>query len=131
MTENARPQMDRVRIKRAYVPPADDDGYRVLIDRLWPRGLSRNTLALDDWLKDVAPSSGLRQWFKHDPARWGAFQERYRAELSETQAREAVLALVKLARRGRVTLIYGAHDETHNDAVVLADVIRRHLRRKH
>lgn len=119
-----------MRIKRAYLPAADDDGYRVLIDRLWPRGLRRETLALDEWLKDVAPSTKLRQWFKHDPSRWTAFEERYCAELAESSAREAVQALVQRAQRGRLILIYGARDEEHNDAVVLADVIRRHLRRK-
>ena len=103
--------------KRAYEPPAAQDGTRILIDRLWPRGLKKEALALDAWRKDLAPSTALRQWFGHDPARWDGFQQRYAAEL---QAHAGHLeALRALARQGALTLVYGAHDEAHNHAVVL------------
>jgi len=106
-----------VLIKRAYEPPAPEDGVRVLIDRLWPRGVKKEALALDQWAKELAPSTALRQWFGHDPARWAEFQKRYATEL-QTQA-EALDALRVRARRSTVTLVYGAHDEAHNNAVVV------------
>lgn len=106
-----------VRIKRAYEPPASADGLRVLIDRLWPRGVSKETLALDEWMKEIAPSTELRQWFNHDPALWPEFRKRYSAEL-RTHA-ELVASLRAMARKGVVTLVYSAHDQVHNDAVVL------------
>lgn len=106
-----------VHIKRAYEPPASDDGTRVLIDRLWPRGVKKEALALDHWNKELAPSTALRQWFGHDPARWAEFQRRYTTELqSQTEQMNALRAL---ARKGRLTLVYGAHDEVHNNAVVV------------
>ncbi len=108
---------DNVRLKRAYEPADARDGTRVLIDRLWPRGISKQGAALDLWLKDLAPSTELRKWFGHDPARWAQFQDRYAAELRE-QA-EPLAQLRDLALHGRVTLVYSAHDEEHNDAVVL------------
>jgi len=106
-----------VLIKRAYEPPAPEDGARVLIDRLWPRGVKKEALALDQWAKELAPSTALRQWFGHEPARWAEFQKRYAIEL-QTQA-EALDALRARARRSTVTLVYGAHDEAHNNAVVV------------
>ncbi|MNE29825.1 hypothetical protein D3C80_1233160 [compost metagenome] len=105
-------------IKRAYEPASPLDGQRVLVDRLWPRGLSKERAAIDLWLKAIAPSTGLRQWFGHEPERWGEFQRRYHAELDANG--EAVGQLEALIRAGKTTLIYGAKDETHNDAVVLA-----------
>lgn len=110
-----------LRLKRAYEPAEPDDGVRILVDRLWPRGVSKEKAALDDWIKDVAPSTALRKWFGHDPARWAEFQHRYRAELRE---QSVVLDRVRaLAKAHVVTLVYGAHDVQHNDAVVLRSVL--------
>lgn len=106
-----------VQTKRAYVPPAPDDGTRILVDRLWPRGLKKEELLIDQWNKALAPSTALRQWFGHDPARWDGFAERYGAELQ--QRAEKVDALRAMACNGTITLVYGAHDEAHNNAVVL------------
>ena len=111
-----------VALKRAYEAPADTDGTRVLVDRLWPRGVPKARARIDVWLKDVAPSTQLRKWFGHDPDKWTEFQRRYRAELKGS---EALAELRKLAREGHVTLVYGAKDEEHNDAVVLAKLLRR------
>ena len=110
-----------VRLKRAYEPPAESDGARVLVDRLWPRGVSKAEAKLDLWLKEIAPSTELRKWFGHDPARWSEFQRRYRGELK--QRPDKIAELQRLAERGPVTLIYSAHDEQHNDAVVLQDFL--------
>jgi uncharacterized protein YeaO (DUF488 family) len=106
-----------IRLKRAYEPPAQSDGVRVLVDRLWPRGLRKENAELDEWMKDIAPSSELRKWFNHDPERWEEFVMRYRCEL----AGNAALAgrLVELAQKGRLTLVYGAKDEKHNNAAAL------------
>ena len=117
-----------VRLKRAYEPAAPADGYRVLIDRLWPRGLSRERVALDEWERELAPSTDLRQWFGHDPQRFEEFRRRYLAELRHQ--RQRISALRRRARAGRVTLVYSAHDTEHNDAVVLAEVLRRGLPRR-
>ncbi|MBB4661807.1 DUF488 domain-containing protein [Conexibacter arvalis] len=111
-----------VHLARVYDPPAPGDGYRVLVDRLWPRGISRERARLDEWARELAPSDGLRRWFGHDPARFDAFRDRYRAELVER--REQVEALRRRASSGRVTLVYGARDREHNDAVVLAELLR-------
>ena len=108
-------------IKRAYEPPAPEDGERILIDRLWPRGVSKERAAIDEWMKELAPSTELRRWFGHDPAKWDEFRKRYRAELSAQ--REALEALAKQGARRRITLVYGARDEEHNDAVVLREVL--------
>jgi uncharacterized protein YeaO (DUF488 family) len=110
-----------LRLKRAYEPPADSDGYRVLIDRLWPRGVSKEEARLDEWARDLAPSSELRRWFAHDPAKFDEFRRRYRRELDEHD--EQVRELRRRARAGRLTLVYGARDTEHNDAVVLAEVL--------
>lgn len=112
---------DRVRIKRAYEAPSADDGTRVLVDRLWPRGVRKADAAIDHWAKELAPSTELRKWFGHDPARWAEFRQRYAAELREQG--EALDRLRGLAEKGPVTLVYAAHDEEHNDAVVLRDVL--------
>jgi uncharacterized protein YeaO (DUF488 family) len=110
-----------VRLKRAYEPPAADDGTRILVDRLWPRGVSKEHAALDQWMKDISPSTELRQWFGHDPARWVEFRRRYAEELHQNG--ELLSQLRSLARRGPVTLVYSAHDEVHNDAIVLRDLL--------
>jgi len=116
-----------LRLKRAYEPKAASDGRRILIDRLWPRGLSKRKVAIDDWMKELAPSADLRRWFAHDPRKWAEFQKRYKLEL-RTQA-DLLDKIAKRALRGRVTLVYGARDEAHNDAVVLSAVIRRRISR--
>ena len=110
-----------LKLKRAYEPAAAHDGTRVLIDRLWPRGVSKQAAAVDLWLKDIAPSTELRKWFGHDPARWAEFQVRYAAEVRKQP--EAFAQLRDLARKGPVTLVYAAHDEAHNDAVVLRNLL--------
>lgn len=110
-----------VRIKRAYEAPAAADGFRVLIDRIWPRGVSKADLNADTWLKEVAPSTALRKWFGHDPEKWDAFRHKYRDELAGNS--DCLDVLIQHMRRGRVTLVYGARDETHNHAVVLRDVL--------
>src|SRR5438132_161747 len=115
-----------IRIKRAYGPPAPGDGYRVLIDRLWPRGLRREELRLDVWAKVLSPSDRLRRWFGHDPRRWRAFLSRYREELRAPAAREMLGELARRARRG--TLVYAARDEAHNNAVVVRAKLARRLR---
>ncbi|HEX3593593.1 MAG TPA: DUF488 family protein [Polyangiaceae bacterium] len=115
---------ERIRLKRAYEPPEPDDGYRVLVERLWPRGVRKTTALLDGWAKDVAPSTGLRKWFDHDPERWLEFSRRYRRELREEPAASAVRELV-LRARSTLTLVYGARDEEHNAAVVLRSVLTR------
>jgi uncharacterized protein YeaO (DUF488 family) len=113
----------RIALKRAYDPPSADDGVRVLVDRLWPRGLKKADARIDHWFKDLAPSTELRQWFAHDPERWEEFRRRYRAELAAQGERLAELR--KLAREQPVTLIFAARDEAHNDAVVLRDELAR------
>ena len=112
---------DHLMLKRVYAPPAASDGARVLVDRLWPRGVSKARAALDCWNKAVAPSTELRQWFGHQPARWQEFRDRYRAELKHNA--EAVETLHALARQGPVTLLFAARDEAHNEAVVLREVL--------
>lgn len=110
-----------VRLKRAYEAAEAADGTRVLIDRLWPRGVTKTDAALDRWSKDLAPSTKLRKWFGHDPARWEEFRRRYAREVSERP--EQIAELRSLARQGRITLVYSAHDEAHNDAVVLRELL--------
>lgn len=114
-----------IRLKRAYEPAAADDGFRILIDRLWPRGVSRQRAKLDEWNRDLAPSAELRRWFGHDPDRFEEFRRRYVEELREQ--RPALAELRRRARAGRLTLVYAARDSEHNDAVVLAEVLRRGL----
>jgi uncharacterized protein YeaO (DUF488 family) len=117
-----------VRLKRAYEPPATSDGYRVLIDRLWPRGVRREGARLDEWARELAPSAELRRWFGHDPERFDEFRRRYAAELAEQE--EKLRELRRRARSGTLTLVYGAHDKEHNDAVVLAEILRAGRRRR-
>jgi uncharacterized protein YeaO (DUF488 family) len=111
-----------IQVRRAYDPPGRGDGYRVLVDRVWPRGVSKDALKLDEWQKEIAPSTRLRKWFGHDPERWKGFQERYFAELEENQ--DSIQELVKRARSGRITLVYGARDPDHNQAVALSTYLR-------
>ena len=120
-----RPRGSRVRIKRAYAPAARTDGYRVLIDGLWPRGLTKEALAVNAWLKELAPTAGLRRWFGHDPARWIGFAERYRRELRTPAAQRTLRGLAKRTAAGPVTIVYAARDEEHNNAVVVRDTITR------
>lgn len=108
-------------MKRAYEPPAPDDGTRVLVDRLWPRGVSKDDAVVARWLKDLAPSTELRKWFGYDPTRWAEFQDRYAEELH--QHSEPLGQLRDLARKGPVMLVYSAHDEEHNDAIVLRKLL--------
>ena len=110
-----------LKIKRVYEAADDDDGLRVLIDRLWPRGLSKDAAHVDLWLKEVAPSTELRKWFAHDPNKWAVFQQRYVAELQGQS--EALSQLRTQMRKGRLTLLYGAKDEAHNNAMVLKTLL--------
>ena len=112
-----------IRTKRVYEPVAAADGYRALVERLWPRGVRKADLKFDSWLKDVGPSTELRKWFNHDPERWMEFQKRYRAELR--QNKDAVGELKAHAKGRTVTLVYAAHDEEHNSALVLKRVLER------
>lgn len=115
-----------IRIKRAYEKPEKSDGYRILVDRVWPRGKTKAQLALDEWSKSLAPSTALRKWFNHDPMRWDRFRERYHKELrSDSVSIEKLRELAQSARRRSVTLVYGAHDERHNQAVVLKQAIEQ------
>jgi uncharacterized protein YeaO (DUF488 family) len=112
-----------VKLKRAYEPPAADDGMRILIDRLWPRGITKKRAAIDQWMKDISPSTVLRKWFGHDPARWDEFRHRYAQEVQKNS--DLLDELRSLARHGPITLVYSAHDEKHNDAVELRKLILR------
>ena len=119
---------DNVRLKRAYEPPAADDGIRILVDRLWPRAISKQALALDEWMKDIAPSTELRRWFGHDPGRWHEFCRRYAAEVHRKH--QGLLEELRArARKGRITLVFSARDEMHNDAVALRNLILHGLMR--
>ncbi len=117
-----------IRLKRAYEPVEPDDGRRVLVDRLWPRGLRKEEAHFDEWLKEIAPSDALRKWFGHDPSRWVEFERRYTRELHSEAARAALDDLVRRAASEKVTLVYAAHDEEHNNAVVLKRIVERRLR---
>lgn len=112
-----------IKIKRVYESPDKDDGTRILVDRLWPRGLTKERADVDLWLKDIAPSTELRKWFGHDPGKWKEFIKRYQNELKGNP--EPVLKLKEQLKKGEVTLLYGAKDEEHNEAIVLKDWIRR------
>jgi uncharacterized protein YeaO (DUF488 family) len=106
-----------IRLKRAYDDPSPGDGLRVLVDGLWPRGVSKDEARIDDWMKDIAPSDDLRKWFGHDPDRWGEFRRRYLAQLKTH--RETLRELAERSRHGPVTLVYAAKDDEHNNAVVV------------
>ena len=117
-----------IRVKRAYEAPAQDDGARYLVDRLWPRGVKKDALHIESWMKDVAPSDELREWFGHDPAKWDEFRKRYFEELAGLE--EAWRPLLTAARRGRITLVFGAKDTEHNQAVALKEFLDRRLKSK-
>lgn len=110
-----------IRLKRAYDPPAPEDGERILVERLWPRGISKERAAINLWMKEIAPSTELRKWFGHDPAKWEEFRRRYRAELAEHP--EQVSELREKSRHGVVTLVYAARDEARNSAIVLREYL--------
>jgi uncharacterized protein YeaO (DUF488 family) len=124
-SDHAR-KVDVLHLKRVYEPAARTDGRRILVDRLWPRGLTKEKAALDEWMKEIAPSTELRRWFAHDPDKWPEFQKRYRQELRARA--DLVREIAARAARGRVTLVYGARDEAHNEAVVLAGVVRSRMK---
>jgi uncharacterized protein YeaO (DUF488 family) len=126
MTSSAGPQT-RVALRRAYEPPAPDDGYRVLVDRVWPRGVSREHLELAEWNRVVAPSTQLRRWYGHKLELWKEFRERYREELAQPEQHAAVEALTERARSGRLTLVVGARDVEHSQGAVLAELINDKL----
>jgi uncharacterized protein YeaO (DUF488 family) len=113
----------KIFVKRAYEDATPEDGYRVLVDRLWPRGRSKAALELDQWVRDLAPSVGLRKWFGHDEKRWDVFQQRYRNELDSEEMRACIRRLLSDADGRAITLVYGAKDEDHNQAIVLQNVL--------
>ena len=116
-----------LKTKRAYEPADPGDGTRFLVDRLWPRGIKKEALEMEDWLKDVAPSPALRKWFAHDPAKWKEFQKRYRAELEPN--REAWQPILAAAKQGNVTLLYSARDTEHNSAVLLKAFLEERIKK--
>lgn len=114
-----------ITVKRAYDPPEAKDGRRILVDRVWPRGVTKDELRLDGWYRELAPSTELRKWFGHDPERWPEFQKRYAAELRRAGMRERLSELATMAKRSKVTLLFGARDEEHNQAIVLRDYLKK------
>lgn len=110
-------------LKRVYEPPSKEDGFRILVERLWPRGISKERAAVDLWLKDVAPSPGLRKWFGHDPSRWEEFRDRYRVELKRN--RDSIAILKQQIKKGTVTFVYAARDEQYNSAVALKEFLEQ------
>ncbi len=117
----------RIWVRRAYEAPTRNDGYRILVDRVWPRGVPREDLELDEWDRDLAPSTKLRKWFDHDPARWEGFQRRYFDELR--RKKDPIQRLLDRIRRGRVTLVFGARDTDHNQAVALRAFLEKRASR--
>ena len=120
-------QLD-VRLKRAYEAPAESDGRRYLVDRIWPRGICKAEAEFEDWLKEIAPSNELRKWFDHDPQRWAEFRRRYLSELK--QHRDALRELAEQACRKRITLVYGARDQEHNQAIVIRQYLQMLMRHR-
>lgn len=112
-----------IQVKRVYSEPDRHDGLRILVDRVWPRGLSKERAKVDEWRKELAPSTALRKWFGHQPAKWTGFRERYRKELTESGEIEALKELAQRSRHEAITLVYGATDEQHNQAVALKEFI--------
>ncbi|MEZ4503597.1 MAG: DUF488 family protein [Dehalococcoidia bacterium] len=117
----------RVWLRRAYHPSTPNDGHRVLVDRVWPRGVTRAALQLDEWCREVAPSDALRRWYGHDVQRWAEFKKRYHEELAHGEPAAALATLVERARVGRLTLVFGARDAPHSQAAVLREVIEAAL----
>jgi uncharacterized protein YeaO (DUF488 family) len=111
----------RIKLKRAYDPPARDDGIRILVDRLWPRGVKKTAASIDEWMKEIAPSTSLRKWFSHDPSKWQEFRRRYQKEIAEHPIE--LDRLRALVQHGPITLVFSARDQEHNDAVVLRDML--------
>lgn len=116
-----------IHLRRVYDEPESGEGTRVLVDRVWPRGISKDEADLDHWYKEIAPSSELRKWFGHDPKLWAAFKQKYRKELADDARQERLEELAELARSGPLTLLYGAKDDEHNQAVVLREVLEEML----
>jgi uncharacterized protein YeaO (DUF488 family) len=116
-----------IKLKRAYEDPEEDDGTRVLVDRIWPRGVSKERIRIDQRLSDIAPSNELRHWFNHEPAKWDEFHRRYLAELDNPARQSELDALAKIARQGTLTLVYGARDTVRNQAVVLKELIEARM----
>ena len=114
-----------IRIKRVYAPPDESDGVRFLVDRLWPRGVSKSAARIDEWRKDLAPSNNLRKWFDHDPSKWKEFRSRYRDELESAEKMDKLRILGERARRETITLVYAARDEAHNNAVVIKKLVEK------
>ena len=112
----------KVKIKRVYEEPSDTDGKRIFVDRLWPRGMTKEKAAIDVWLKDIAPSTTLRKWFAHDPKRWNEIKKKYFKELNENN--EQLSVLKEYLKKGKITLVYGAKDEEHNEAQVLLEILQ-------
>lgn len=110
-----------LKTKRVYEEPSKDDGYRILTERLWPRGVSKERAALDQWMKSIAPSHDLRKWFDHDPDKWEEFKERYRKELFGSEAVNEMLEIIK--NNGKVTMVYASRDEEHNSTILLKDFL--------
>jgi uncharacterized protein YeaO (DUF488 family) len=127
MSSEVTHQRDRISLKRAYDSASRTDGTRFLVERLWPRGVPKAQLHVDEWLKEVGPSTALRKWFGHDPEKWSEFRRRYFRELDSRP--EAWQPIVSAARRGRVTLVYSSHDTQHNNAVALQEYVRTKARR--
>jgi len=117
-----------IQVKRAYEPVSRTDGRRFLVERLWPRGLSKATVHVEAWLKDAGPSTALRKWFNHDPEKWDEFRRRYRQELDDRP--DAWAPILTAARRGVVTLVYSSHDTEHNNAVALQEYLQARMRRR-
>ena len=118
--------MKRVRIKRIYEPPETSDGFRVLVDRVWPRGMKKETAAIDVWMKEVAPSTDLRKWFNHEPGKWAAFSKAYKGELKKSPVMNELMEYIK--KHKTITILYSAKDEQHNQAVVLLQFINERLK---
>lgn len=118
-----------IQVKRIYEPASKSDGQRLLVERLWPRGMKKEAAQLDAWLRDVAPSTPLRQWFNHDPAKWDEFQRRYREELDEHP--DAWQPILDAAHKGKVTLLFSSHDTEHNNVVALKAYLEPHVKLRH
>ena len=112
-----------IRIRRVYSEPSSHDGVRILVDRVWPRGISKEQAHISEWRKDLAPTTSLRKWFGHEPVRWIEFRKRYRTELARSEMRDEIKKLARLSRKRTITLVYGAADEEHNQAVVLMELL--------
>ncbi|MGD0765078.1 MAG: DUF488 family protein [Dehalococcoidia bacterium] len=119
-----------IRIRRAYDPPAPEDGRRVLVDRLWPRGIRKDDLCVEAWLRELAPSTELRHWFAHDPSRWREFRERYQTELAGPRQQELIDELAEQASSGTVTFVYSSREERYNNAVALRELVEARMKRR-